>query len=181
MISLTFFFIFLVILFAIIGASRGWAKEMLVTFSLVLGLFLIALLEEYVPIVSDMVENPTENQVMALFWLRFSILAILAFFGYQTPRLTHLNQLVKPRERLEDTLLGFILGALNAYLLIGSIWFYMAEAGYPFPVIIPPVEGTEAGDAAVRLLSWMAPAWLVIPYIYFAIAVAFIFVIVVFL
>lgn len=181
MISLTFFFFFLMFLFAIIGASRGWAKEMLVTFSLVLGLFLIAILEEYVPFVSDMAENPTEDQEMALFWMRSSILVILAFFGYQTPRLTHMVQFEKPRGRVEDALLGFILGALNAYLLIGSLWFYLAAAGYPLGAVIPPAEGTEAGDAAIRLLSWMAPAWLVIPYIYFAVAVAFIFMIVVFL
>lgn len=181
MLSLTFFFFFLMVLFGIIGASRGWAKEMLVTFGVVLALFMVALLEEFVPIIKEMVKSTDVNQKEALFWLRFAILIILGFFGYQTPRLTKVAQLVKPRERLEDALLGFFLGALNAYFLVGSIWFYLDHAGYPFSYITAPVAGTEMGDAAIRLIGWMAPAWLTIPYVYFAVAVAFVFVIVVFL
>ena len=49
MVSLNFFFFCFLILFAIIGAMRGWAKEMLVTFSAILALFIITVLEAYVP------------------------------------------------------------------------------------------------------------------------------------
>lgn len=181
MLSLTFFFFFLVVLFGIIGASRGWAKEMLVSFASVLALFLLALLQEFVPIVKDMVATTEPHQKEALFWMRVGVLVLLGFFGYQTPRLPRLSELVRPRERLEDALLGFFLGALNAYLLVGSVWFFMHEANYPIPYITAPVEGTKMGEAAIRLVNMMAPGWLSIPYVYFAVAIAFVFVIVVFL
>jgi hypothetical protein len=47
MISLTVLFWVFIILFAIIGAMRGWSKELLVTFSVILALFLIEVLETY--------------------------------------------------------------------------------------------------------------------------------------
>lgn len=181
MVSLTFFFFILVILFGIVGAARGWAKEMLVTFGAVLSLFLLALLEQYVPIVISLVRSTEETAIRDLFWLRFVIIVLLAYFGYQTPYLPRIGGQRFAREKLQDVLLGFVLGALNAYFIIGSIWYYMDKAGYPFSLITAPVPGTPMGDAAIRLLAWMAPAWLDIPYIYFAVAVAFVFVIVVFL
>ncbi|MCI5211793.1 MAG: hypothetical protein D3910_24110 [Candidatus Electrothrix sp. ATG2] len=41
MVTISFFFWTLVALFAIIGSMRGWAREMLVTFSLVMALFVM--------------------------------------------------------------------------------------------------------------------------------------------
>lgn len=181
MVSLTFVFFILVFLFGLIGASRGWAKEMLVTFGAILGLFMLALLETYVPIVANLAQSTDPNDMRSLFWLRFVVIVMLAYFGYQTPYLPRISGQHFAREKLQDSLLGFILGAFNAYLIFGSIWYFMDVAGYPFQYITAPVEGTPMGDTAIRLLAWMPPAWLTIPYIYFAVAVAFIFVIVVFL
>lgn len=179
MLSITFFFMFCLVLFGIIGAMRGWAKEMLVTFSVVLAMFIITVFERYVPSVRDSFALPGTT---AQFWLRFIILVLLSFFGYQTPNLPKLGGARFARERLQDTLLGLFLGALNGYLIVGTLWYWMAEANYPFQAyILPPVAGTPMGDAAIRFISWLPPQWLGIPMIYFAVAVAFVFVIVVFL
>ena len=48
MISLTVLFGLFVILFGVIGAMRGWAKELLVTSAVVLGLFLNSILATYI-------------------------------------------------------------------------------------------------------------------------------------
>ena len=48
MVSLTVLFGLSIVLFGIIGALRGWAKELLVTSAIVLGLFINAILETYV-------------------------------------------------------------------------------------------------------------------------------------
>ena len=45
MMSLAIVFWMYVILFSVIGAMRGWAKEILVSFSVILALSFIALLE----------------------------------------------------------------------------------------------------------------------------------------
>ncbi|MBN2146282.1 MAG: CvpA family protein [Anaerolineales bacterium] len=178
MVSLTFFFMCFLVLFAIVGAMRGWAKEMLVTFSVILSLFLITVLETYVGVVRD---SFFRSGTQAQFWMRFVILLLLAFFGYQTPNLPKIGGARFARERLQDSLLGIFLGALNGWLIVGTLWYFMHQANYPFSSITPPLPGTPAGDAALRLLEGMAPAFLGIPYIYFAVGVAFVFVVVVFL
>jgi uncharacterized membrane protein required for colicin V production len=179
MVSLTFFFYAFVVLLASIGAMRGWAKEMLVTFSAILSIFIITVLERYVPIVRD---SFALQGSPAQFWMRFLIMIVLVFFGYQTPNFPKIDSSRFARERLQDTLLGLFLGALNGYLIVGTIWYWMFEAGYPFDkYIIAPQPGMFGGDSALQLLTYMAPHWLGIPQIYFAIGLAFIFVFVVFI
>jgi uncharacterized membrane protein required for colicin V production len=176
MVTLTFFFYFLATMFAVIGAMRGWSRELLVTFSVVVAIFIINVVERYLPAVSAFVQTGGVGQ----FWFRAIIIIVLVFFGYQTPNITRIagNRFV--RERFQDSLLGLFLGALNGYLIVGTLWFFMDQAGYPFPDISGPT-GTEQGQAALRLLEIMPPTWLDPPIIYFAVALAFLFVIVVFI
>jgi hypothetical protein len=85
------------------------------------------------------------------------------------------------REKFQDILLGAFLGGLNGYLIAGTIWFYLHDASYPFPLITPPDANTITGKTALTLLQYMPPRVLGIPAIYFAVVAAFIFVIVVFI
>lgn len=179
MITMPIFFWLIVILFAVIGAMRGWAKEIMVTFSVILALFLITVLETYVPVVRNILARTGPS---ALLWMRIVLIVLLAFFGYQTPNLRGLAGPRFARERLQDTLLGFLLGAVNGYLIFGSIWFYLDQAGYPYPnIIAPPTPGSAIATQTASMMKWMPPAYLVPPWIYFAVGVAFLFVIVVFL
>jgi uncharacterized membrane protein required for colicin V production len=176
MISLNFAFWLLVVLFGLIGMMRGWAKELLVSFSVVLSLAFNSLLMRYVPIIQTL--SPAETP---LFWIRITIVATLVFFGYQTVNLSRFSSKAN-REKLQDSLLGFVLGALNGFLVIGTIWFYLAEANYPFSeYITPPVAGTPMGDAAMSLMPILAPRLLGEPAVYFAVMLCFIFVLVVFI
>jgi hypothetical protein len=179
MVYLNFIFYCFVFLFAVIGAMRGWAKEMMVTASAVLALFIITVLETYV---KGLTQSFAEHGSSAQFWMRVAIIIVLAFFGYQTPNLPRLGGDRFVRERLQDSLLGIFLGALNGYLVVGSVWYFLSQANYQaISYIIPPDPNSLPGQAALKLLSWMAPAWLGVPFIYFAIALSFIFVIVVFI
>jgi uncharacterized membrane protein required for colicin V production len=175
MISLNFVFWFLVVLFGLIGMMRGWAKELLVSFSVVLALAFNRLLERYVPLVNSLPVDGTP-----LFWIRIVIVITLVFFGYQTVGISRLAGKAT-REKLQDSLLGFILGALNGYFIIGTAWFYLDQARYPFEYISAPVAGTTMGDAALRLIPMLAPRLLGEPAIYFAVMLCFIFVLVVFI
>lgn len=175
MISLIFAFWLLVVFFGLIGVFRGWAKELLVTFSIVLALAFNHLLQTYVPGVKNL--DPTDQ---TLYWIRVIIVFTLVFFGYQTVALPRFATKAA-REKLQDSLLGFVLGALNGYLVMGAVWYYMAEAQYPFSYITPPDPNTEVGRAALNLLPLLAPHLLGVPAIYFAVMLAFIFVLVVFI
>ena len=107
------------------------------------------------------------------------ILGLLVFFGYQTPSITRFAAKMT-REKLQDVILGVVLGALNGYLIAGTIWFYMADAGYPFPQVVTAPTGNVAA-LATAMLHYMPPHLLGIPGIYFAVVISFIFVIVVFI
>jgi len=177
MMSLAVVFWMYVILFAIIGGMRGWAKEILVSFSVILALAFIALLEHYVPFIRDVL---LVQKSSVLFWLRAVILIMLVFFGYQTVNLQRISGKLT-REKLEHAILGIVIGAINGYLIAGTIWFYMSDANYPFGNIISaPPAGTTIATIASNMLRYMPPRLLGIPGIYFAVVVAFIFVIVVF-
>jgi uncharacterized membrane protein required for colicin V production len=177
MVSLAFLFWMFVVLFGIIGAMRGWAKELLVAFSIILALAFMRLLENYVPFVSTLIEVQGAE---AIFWVRAIIVIVLVFFGYQTVALPRFATKAA-REKLQDLMLGFVFGAFNGYLIVGTLWFYMHEAGYPFPYIVPPDSNSVMGQAAENLLPYLAPRLLGEPAIYFAVILAFIFVLVVFI
>jgi len=176
MVSLIIIFWMYVILFSIIGGIRGWAKEMLVSFSVILALTFTTLLSNYVPFIRDVLvkDNPA-----LFFWLRAIILGVLVFFGYQTPNVTRFAAKMS-REKLQDAILGVFLGALNGYLIAGTIWFYMADAVYPFPQVVTAPTG-DLAKATEAMLHFMPPKLLGIPGIYFAVVISFIFVIVVFI
>jgi uncharacterized membrane protein required for colicin V production len=175
MVTLNFLFWFLIILFGFIGAMRGWAKELLVTFSVILALAFINLLEKYIPFFNTLPPNST-----ALFWVQTVIVITLVIFGYQTVNLPQFAGKAR-REKLADSLLGFFLGAINGFLIFGSIWYFMNSALYPFPSIIAaPIPGTPQGDMALGLVPYLPPRLLGEPLIYFAVILAFIFVIVVY-
>ncbi len=53
MISLPVIFFIFIFFFALIGGLRGWAKELLVSFSVVLALFLILILQNYIHVVLE--------------------------------------------------------------------------------------------------------------------------------
>ena len=179
MMSLTSAFWLFVLIFALIGAMRGWAKELLVTFSVILALFVLSVLERYVPPVRDYFAGPNNTQI---FWTRTTVVFVLVFFGYQTPNIPKFSGARFARERLSDILLGLVLGAINGFLIVGTLWFFLEQSKYPFPNFISaPDLNTPIGSSAKALLPYLAPRWLGIPTIFFAIAVFSLFVLVVFI
>jgi uncharacterized membrane protein required for colicin V production len=177
MVALSGLFWIFVIMFGIIGLNRGWAKEMLVSFAVILALFIINVMETFVPFVKTLADSDPGGTI---YWIRTLITLALVFFGYQTPNIPRLaagNRFV--RERLQDSLLGLFLGALNGYLVIGALWYFMDKAGYPFTSLILPPAAGDFGNASRQLISILPPLWLQSPMIYFAVAICFAFVLVV--
>ena len=179
MVSLGILFWIFIGIFALIGAIRGSAKEILVTFSVIMAIFTINVLEQHVAAVQGFLSS---NPITATVTMRSLVLTLLVFFGYQTPnipRLAHSERFA--RDRMQDVILGLIVGGVNGYLIFGSYWHFLHVANYAFTIVIPPIAGTPAGDAALAMVPFLAPNWLVAPVIYYAVALAFIFVLVVFI
>lgn len=176
MMSIVVLFWMFVILFGIVGGMRGWAKELLVSFSVILALALNHVLRRYIPIAQTLPETD-----VSLFWVRTIILLVLVYFGYQTVvSIPHLASRAA-RERLQDTLFGVILGGLNGYLIAGTILSYMNIADYPFPEVISKPADPVLQQTVNQMMLYMPPQLLGEPGIYFAIILAFVFVIVVYI
>ena len=176
MMSIVYLFWMYVILFGLVGWMRGWAKELLVAFSVILALALNHVVHKYIPIARGLPEND-----VSLFWVRTIILIVLVYFGYQTViSITHLASKAA-RERLQDTLFGAFLGAINGYLVAGSILYYMHVAEYPFERVISRPTDPALQQTVAQMMLYMPPQLLGEPGIYFAIILAFVFVLVVYI
>jgi len=118
----------MVLLFALVGAMRGWTKEIVVTSALILALFT---LNQFFPTVfgfigwdNNIVQTPEIRRWQ--FFILSSFVLILAFFGYQGPSLARSRaERLARRDNLQDKLLGFLVGALNGWLIVGSIWSFL--------------------------------------------------------
>ncbi len=188
MIPLNTVFWGLVFLFGMIGALRGWAKEILVSSSVFLAMFVQQVFGQYIlgpdnpylPMLLDAsaevagpdVYSPTQ------FYVCTTLLLLLTFFGYAGPTLVGRVGGKVARERLQDALLGFFLGLLNGFLIVGTLWFYIDKSNYVLGGIIAPEQGTTAWTIAQ---DYLVPIWLTIPELYVAIALAFVFIIIVFI
>jgi hypothetical protein len=167
-------------MFGVVGGFRGWAKEIIVLFSMILALFILYVLEKYVPGAREALAiDPTGlgdpgSQVL----VRAGLILLLAYFGYQTPNIPIIAQSKFAREKLQDWLLGSVLGMVNGYFIVGSIWYYMHIAGYPWPDLI---SAPLPDSSAYEFIAFLPPKLLGEPYIFFAIGAAFVFVIIVFI
>jgi hypothetical protein len=175
MMSIIYIFWMYVLLFAVIGAMRGWAKELLVAFSVVTALAFNLLLEKYIPLVRDL-----DKSSSSVFWIRNIILIALVYFGYQTVSISRFASKAA-RERLQDSLFGAVLGGLNGYLIAGTVLFYNHVANYPYPDVVSPATDPNIIQAIDTMMKYMPPRFLGEPSIYFAVIIVLIFIIVVYI
>jgi uncharacterized membrane protein required for colicin V production len=173
MVSLQFMFFCVIALMAVIGAFRGWAKELLVLFSIVFALFVIYLMNQNFQFYRDFIAQKPENE----FWVNAIIILAMSFFGYQTPQRIGFLAERSIRVRVQDFVLGLLFGGINGYFLFGSIWFYLDKAEYFVNQIDAP-----AAEQVAKILGILPPSYMMsTPVITTAIAVAFLLIIVVYL
>jgi hypothetical protein len=158
------FWIF-VMLFGIIGLMRGWTKELLVTASIILALFVLEELGNYVfdvMVSSDLAQIAADPEapLRRLVMLRASVLLIITFFGYQGPTVVHFatrgRVAARPGDSLQEGLLGLMIGGVNGYLVIGALWWYLQVYNYPFTWVIPP--GSES--LSIHYVRFLPLQWM---------------------
>lgn len=176
MISLMTVFWTYIMLFSAIGAFRGWAKEILVMFSLIVAMYINIIVTTYVEDVGVyLLTMPAANR----FAIRAVLFIALALFGYQSPVISSGLGAKARREKFQDLLLGAGFGALNGYLLVGTLWFYLAEANYPISGITPP--DPILNPEVIEFMGKLPPELLGIPLIHFVVGLVFVFLLVVFI
>ncbi len=173
----TVFFMFL-FMFGLIGAVRGWAKELLIVFSVILALAAISLVEDLLGFKNTLFKGNLTTE----YWFRLGVLGVLVFFGYQSPSLPRFKTATEKRDRIQDHLLGFVMGLLSGYFVIGTVWAFSSQAQYPG--LTDEIQGVPPNLAAItdQVLNLLPPVWLHQPTtIFILVVVAFIFAIIFFL
>lgn len=162
----------LILIFGLMGALRGWGKEVLVLFSVIVALAMRLIFSQYVPFVKDLLDRPPIEQ----FYIYSILIILMAVAGYAGPVISARLAGKAAREKLQDFLLGFIIGALNGYLIVGSIWYFLHVANYGIWGIQPPVAGSAAETLANNYLPLL---WLSDPLLLTIFVLASVFVVIV--
>ncbi|MBX3064123.1 MAG: CvpA family protein [Anaerolineae bacterium] len=157
MMQLSTFLWIMIVTFAVIGAMRGWTKEIVASAGIILALFATW---QFTPILlQPLLQGARGDQVFYVYTL---ILVVIAFFAYQTPatarQLSEGRMWGDRRVGLQERLLGFVIGGINGYLLFGSIWYYMDVTGYP---LSPYVSAPGAGSPSAAMIPALPLIFLV--------------------
>ncbi|PID85529.1 MAG: hypothetical protein CSB13_07655 [Chloroflexi bacterium] len=192
MINIGTMFFLLIIFFAIIGAMRGWTKEVIATSGLILALFTInqfgsLIMMKIVGSTGDPVIDTIETR-RQIFYIFSIITWVIAFFSYQGPALAggKVAARLRIRDSFQDKFMGLAVGALNGYLVIGATLSYVeyiliapgnwerlpAGIAYPFPI-----ETVTRLDI-LPLMNFL-PMPILAPYLAILLVLVFLFVIIV--
>lgn len=178
MITLFCAFFLFVLLFAMVGALRGPAKEVLVSFSVLVAIAFITLVEELLPLTANLLQEGSMTQ----YWFRTLTIVLLVIFGYVTPKISSISSRTAGKPLgIQDYILGFFIGIINGWLIVGTLWFYMDAAGYPFtPYITAPLDTVQGGGTwALQIINLLPPAIFFGYRVLAAVVIAFVFVIIV--
>ncbi len=197
MIGLGTAFWLMVAFFALIGTLRGWTREIVATSGLVLslfalnqfGFFLISLLGAAAEAGAGGVDIDSVRRQQ--FFILSTVHLLIAFFSYQGPAFAGraVRERLRVRDSLQDKVLGALVGAVNGYLIVGTIWTFLeyqvGPAGYtqlplgiPYPFDPMSVARPILESPALALMEKL-PLPLLAPYLPFLVVVVFLFVIVV--
>jgi hypothetical protein len=152
----------IIVIFVLVGLVRGFLKELGVTTVLIVMLFgfdrLIPFLEEFVnkggllaiglvPLKGD---NAAAQSTANALWLVLTVLTVLiAFIAYQGETLTYAGN--NPRFPV-GTFLGVLIGAVNGYLITGTLWWILDRYHYPVQQI-KLIDPSQLSDLAHQILT----------------------------
>jgi hypothetical protein len=145
--------VFLVVvgIFIAIAFVRGYGMELGVTTMLLIALFVLEFVNErYQALVNEALNITTGQAGILRPWLFVLFLLVITFISYQGNTLSFPGSGNKP-------FFNFGVGLLNGYLFAGSIWYYLATAGWAGLPVVPTYTPTY--EALVRLLPPAVFSW----------------------
>jgi len=137
--------------FAVVGAQRGWTKEIIAMAGITLGLFA---LHQFDAALRQQLLAPFAAGQKFIF--QVGIFLLIAFFAYQTRALigSEAREATggEGRDPAQSKVLGGIVGAANGYLVSGSIWYFMHINDYPLsPYLEAPADGSLSSHSIANL------------------------------
>lgn len=139
MISLEWMFYLLISFFAVVGALRGWQREVIALAGMIgsiaaLNQFGFVLVDIGTRLVDFVARTPDLADPFFIskrqFWVQFVFHIVIAFFSYQV--IARLAESAGGRRFGDRIRIGFqrrfiggVLGLINGYLLIGTLWAFL--------------------------------------------------------
>ncbi|MEM7799981.1 MAG: CvpA family protein [Chloroflexota bacterium] len=137
MVSIEFVFYIMIIFFGMVGAIRGWQKEVIALAGLIgavaflhqFGNYLISIGNLFYRFSSE--DNVTPQiQAQREFWIQAIFFSLIAFFSYQiisslADRAPTNSRGERVRSGFQSRFIGLIIGMVNGYLLVGSLWGFL--------------------------------------------------------
>jgi uncharacterized membrane protein required for colicin V production len=149
------FFGILVVMFTVIGIIRGFLRELGVTLGMTFVLFILNLFDSQLTVGLDKVFTvsakvlPLPNQAVMSCWLYMVVISALAFTLYHGQTLAFPGDAPKG---MSGVYLGGLVGALNGYLIAGSIWNYMHKYQYACSFFFFDKGLTNLGQSLIEFL-----------------------------
>ncbi len=157
----------LVGVFIFLGIIRGFLRELGTTTVMIVWLFGM---DQIIPRLEDMIRQP--EAPLARFgladatkdgplWLAFTLITILVvYISYQGETLAFEGT---PPKGVQGILLGALIGAINGYLVCGTLWWILHRYNYPlratgmFVDFSPTSVLSPTADAIVNQLRLLPP------------------------
>lgn len=125
--------------FGVIGVLRGLRREVLSLAGIILASFALYQFDSILRGV--FLASVPRDQA---FFIQVLIFGIIVYFAYQSRTFgaaappPGANTPIR-NDRLQDAIMGGLLGAFNGYLIWGAVWYFLDINDYPFsPLIIAP-------------------------------------------
>jgi hypothetical protein len=174
MINASVFFVTFIVIAGFIGTTRGWVREVLVTFAMMFALFIYSL----PPFASIMTQLTSQGTPVMRFILQSAPFLIITFFGYLSPAVSKGRFERTKDNRFEHGLLSFLIGIFNGYVLFSSLAFWALNTGVldAYPNLFQPPPG---GWANFFFIQSAAPVVFSGGLLIFVVIIIFLFVIIV--
>ncbi|GAB5490837.1 MAG: hypothetical protein Phog2KO_10520 [Phototrophicaceae bacterium] len=152
MIQLSVIVYLFVAFFAYVGWLRGWTKEVISLAGIMLAIFA---LWEFRAVITGVIFN--DLPAGQVFYIQSTLFLIIVFFAYQTRALAERSGRRNNREELQTKVLGGIVGAVNGYLISGTLWFFLDYQGLtgiaPNYPLSPLVTAPQAGSVSATMVE----------------------------
>lgn len=145
MIQILSFMWLLAFLFGFVGFLRGWNRELVGTAGILVALFALF---QFDAILRSYFYSPLSRD--QVFLIQAGIFLAIVFVVYQAPDLgTN-----RSRTDMQAGFLGAVVGAINGYLVGGTLWYFMDINEYPLPqfIVAPTLNSPTAQNIGMMPL-----------------------------
>jgi hypothetical protein len=136
----------LAIFFGIMGYLRGWQREFIVTFAVLLLGFAVFHFDSLLRTIFFGINHDT------LFSFQMIALILVVFYAYNAKVNLGGTRTRRDSRDMRDNMIGVLVGGLNGYLIGGTFWYFLDINQYPLETFF---LAPAANSPSAQALGWM--------------------------